>query len=202
WTPIGAEKTASGYEVAWKDAIGDYTAWNTDSNGNYISNIGNMGWVSRSEERRVGNERRFNQDFNGDGNIGLVTTVIETQGATDLSQVADHYFLYDSHGSGPSEKYGGLDFGGGQFGTWTPIGAEKTASGYEVAWKDASGHYTAWNTDNNGNYISNIGNMGWVSGTSTAIETLETRFNQDLNGDGYIGLVLNGSSGSQTLNAT
>ena len=45
----------------------------------------------------------------------------------------------------------------GQFGTWAPIGAEKTASGYEVAWKDAStGQYTAWNTDNNGNYVSNM----------------------------------------------
>ena len=124
------------------------------------------------------------------------------QGATDLTQVADHYFLNDSLGSGPSLKFGGTDFAAGQFGTWAPIGAEKTASGYEVAWKDASGNYTAWNTDNNGNYVSNIGNMGWVSGTSTAMESLESSFHQDLNGDGYIGLVLNGSSGGQTLNAT
>ena len=92
----------------------------------------------------------------------------------------------------------------GQFGTWAPIGAEKTASGYEVAWKDAStGQYTAWNTDNNGNYVSNIGGMtGYVSGTSTALESLETSLHQDLNNDGYIGLVLNGSSGGQTLNAS
>ena len=132
----------------------------------------------------------------------LVTTAIETQGATDLTQVADHYFLYDSLGSGPSLKFGGTDFVAGQFGAWAPIGAEKTASGYEVAWKDASGDYTAWNTDNNGNYVSTIGNMGWVSGTSTAMELLESSFRQDLNNDGYIGLVLNGSSGGQTLNAT
>ena len=202
WTPIGAEKTASGYEVAWKDASGDYTAWNTDNNGNYVSNIGNMGWVSGTSTAMESLETSFNQDLNGDGQIGLVTTVIETQGATDLTQVADHYFLYDSLGSGPSLKFGGTDFVAGQFGTWAPIGAEKTASGYEVAWKDASGDYTAWNTDNNGNYVSNIGNMGWVSGTSTAMESLESSFNQDLNNDGYIGLVLNGSSGGQTLNAT
>ena len=138
WAPIGAEKTASGYEVAWKDASGHYTAWNTDNNGNYVSNIGNMGWVSGTSTALESLETSFNQDLNGDGQIGLVTTVIETQGATDLTQVADHYFLYDSLGSGPSLKFGGTDFVAGQFGTWAPIGAEKTASGYEVAWKDAS----------------------------------------------------------------
>ena len=160
--PIGAEKTASGYEVAWKDAsTGQYTAWNTDNNGNYVSNIGNLGWVSGTSTALESLETSFHQDLNGDGQIGLVTTVIETQGATDLTQVGDHYFLYDSLGSGPSLKFGGTDFVAGYFGAWAPIGAEKTAGGYEVAWKDAStGHYTAWNTDNNGNYVSNIASAG------------------------------------------
>ena len=116
-------------------------------------------------------ETSFHQDLNGDGQIGLVTTAIETQGSTDLTHVADHYFLYDSVGSGPSLKFGGADFVDGQFGAWAPIGAEKTATGYEVAWKDAgTGLYTAWNTDNNGNYVSNISGLtGYVSGTSTAL---------------------------------
>ena len=40
WAPIGAEQTASGYYVAWKVAGADqYTAWRTDSNGNYITNF-------------------------------------------------------------------------------------------------------------------------------------------------------------------
>ena len=48
----------------------------------------------------------------------------------------------------------------GQFGTWAPIGAEKTATGYQVAWKEAStGLYTAWNTDNNGNYVSHVSGL-------------------------------------------
>ena len=39
---------------------------------------------------------------------------------------------------------------------WTPIGAEQTASGYEVAWKiPGADHYTVWNTDSSGNYVSN-----------------------------------------------
>ena len=34
---------------------------------------------------------------------------------------------------GPSLKYGGADFVDGKDGTWAPIGAEKTATGYQVA---------------------------------------------------------------------
>ncbi len=62
-----------------------------------------------------------------------------------------------------------------------------------------AGEYTVWSTDSNGNYISNIVAVG--SGTSNALEAIETSFNQDLNGDGYNGLVLNGSAGGQTLTA-
>ncbi len=197
WTPIGAEKTATGYEVAWHDtSSGQYTVWNTGSNGNWISNIAPVSGTGAALESL---ETSFNQDLNGDGQIGLAKTVIEANGATSLTQVADHFFLYDSTSAGPSLKFGGADFMAGQLGTWTPIGAEKTATGYEVAWKTAGAdQYTVWNTDNNGSYVSNI---PVVSGTGAALESLEPGFHQDLNGDGYIGLVLNGTSGGQTLNA-
>jgi hypothetical protein len=46
--------------------------------------------------------------------------------------------------------------------------------------------YTVWNTDSNGNLVSN--NIGIVSGTSAALESLEPSFHQDLNGDGVIGV--------------
>ena len=66
-----------------------------------------------------------------------------------------------------------------------PIGAAQTATGYEVAWQlTGTNQYTVWTTDSNGNYLSNI---GVVSGTSYALELLETSFQQDLNGDGTIG---------------
>ena len=45
--------------------------------------------------------------------------------------------------------------------------------------------YTVWTTDSNGNYLANI---GAVSGNSYALESSETIFNQDLNGDRVIGL--------------
>ena len=75
-----------------------------------------------------------------------------------------------------------------QYGPWVPIGAEAIAGGYEVAWKvTGSDQYTVWKTDSNGNYTSNL--VLVVSGTNPALESLETSFHQDLNGDGHIGLV-------------
>jgi hypothetical protein len=43
-----------------------------------------------------------------------------------------------------------------------------------------------WNTDTNGNYIS--GATGAVSGSDPTLEALEPSFQQDLNGDGTIGV--------------
>jgi serralysin len=114
-------------------------------------------------------------------------TLIEAFGSTSLTQVGNIYFLYGSGGSGPSLKYLGANITAGQFDAWAPIGAEITATGYQVAWKLAGAdQYTVWNTDTNGNDTTNT--IGTVSGNSTALETLETSFHQDLNGDGVMGV--------------
>jgi large repetitive protein len=104
-----------------------------------------------------------------------------------LVEVGTNYFLYAVGGSsGPELKYTGAPVVAGQFGSWAPIGAEQTASGYEVAWKvTGADQYTVWSTDSSGNYLSNI--IGAVSGSSAALESLEPSFQQDLNGDGVIG---------------
>ena len=116
--------------------------------------------------------------------------------------MATTYFLYDSiTGAGPSLKYGGANYASGEFGAWTPIGAEGTATGYEIAWKFGSAdQYTVWNVDSNGNYVS--GAVGAVSGTS--MQSFETSFLQELNGDGKIGssLVVNGPAGGGTVTST
>ena len=84
-------------------------------------------------------------------------------------------------------KYAGANFVAGQAGGWTPIGVEQTATGYEVAWKMTGADlYGVWNTDSNGNYLSNIG--GLVPGESSDLQSLETSFHQDLNADGVIGV--------------
>jgi 20S proteasome alpha/beta subunit len=194
WTPIGAVQTAIGYEVAWKNGSADqYTVWTTDSNGNYLTNIA---VVSGSDYALESLEPIFNQDLNGDKTIGLTKTLIQTDGSTSLTAVANHFFLYGSSGSGPSLKYGGTDFVAGESGSWTPIGAVQTASGYEVAWKNGSAdQYTVWTTDSNGNYLTNI---AVVSGSDYTLEVFEPTFGQDLNGDGIVG-VLNSAGSAETL---
>ena len=198
WTPIGAEKTASGYEIAWK-SIGSnlYSLWNTDANGNYIANI--VGAVSGSDPTIVSAESLFQQDLNGDGQVGAAMAAIENNGNTMLATSANHFYLLQN-GNGPSLKFSGQDVVAGQFGDWTPIGAEKTASGYEIAWKSlGSNLYSLWNTDSNGNYLGNIG--GAVSGSDSMIVSAESLFQQDLNGDGQVSpaMVPIETSGNTTL---
>src|ERR1700687_5692062 len=188
WAPIGAEATATGYEVAWKVTGADqYTVWNTDTNGN--DTINTIGTVSGSSPALEALETSFHQDLNGDGVIGppAGTTVIESFGSTSLVQVGNHFFLEsNTTGIGPALKYQGVPIVAGQWGAWAPIGAEATATGYEVAWKvTGADQYTVWNTDTNGN--DPINTIGTVSGSSPALEALETSFHQALNGDGVIG---------------
>ena len=119
-----------------------------------------------------------------------IRSVIESFGSTSLRQVGENYDLDSiSSGTGPELKYGGAVVTAGEFAGWTLIGAEQvTGGGYDVALKNAgTGQYSVWSTDSNGNYLSNL--ITQVAGNSIALESLETTFQQDLNGDGTIGLV-------------
>jgi beta-glucanase (GH16 family) len=199
WTPIGAEQTATGYEVAWKITGADqYEVWNTDSGGNYTSDTGVVSGTSATLELL---ETSFQQDLNGDGVIGPITTVIESSGSTSLVEAGSNFYLKSiSSGSGPELKYAGAVVVAAQStGAWTPIGAEQTATGYEVAWKvTGADQYEVWNTDSSGNYTSDT---GVVSGTSTTLEFLETTFHQDLNGDGVIGLAVHAGATLELVGA-
>ncbi|MBK3666732.1 NF038122 family metalloprotease, partial [Bradyrhizobium diazoefficiens] len=116
-------------------------------------------------------------------------TTIEAFGLTSLVSAGSNYFLNPTAGgAGPSLKYGGVSVVVGQYSPLAPIGAEQVGSGYDVAWK-APGvdQYTVWSVDGTGNYLSTLDDA--VSGTSYALESLETTFHQDLNGDGTIGVV-------------
>ena len=188
WTPIGAEQTATGYEVAWKLAgANEFSVWATDSNGNYTSNF--IGVALGTDSALESIETSFHQDLNGDGIIGPVPSVIESFGSTSLVQVGSNYFLNPvAGGTGPELKISGAAVVAGQSGGWTPIGAEQTSTGYEVAWKlTGTNEFSVWATDSNGNYTSNL--IGVALGTDSALESIETSFHQDLNGDGTIGPV-------------
>ncbi len=73
----------------------------------------------------------------------------------------------------------------GQFGGWAPIGAEVTASGYEIAWKIGTTSIRSGTPTATATIIDNA--IGAVSGSSSALKLLEPSFHQDLNGDGVIG---------------
>ena len=197
WAPIGAEQTSTGYEVAWKmTGLDQYTVWSADAQGNRITNL--IGAVSGSSAALQYFESGFHQDLNGDG-----TMVIELVNPTSLVEVGNNFYLEDSSGAGPSLKYFGANVTDAQFGAWAPIGAMQTTTGYQVAWKmTGSDQYTVWSTDNQGNRITNL--VGAVSGSSSALQSFETSFLQDLNNDGHIGssLVVNGAPGGGTIAST
>ena len=134
--------------------------------------------VSGSSTALESIETTFHQDLNGDGVIGLPPpppppppTVIEAVGSTSLDQVGSNLFPVHCADRVPNCNYTGAPVVVGQFGSWTPIGAEQTSSGYDVAWKMAGAdQYSVWSTDSSGNYICNI--------SSTACREPAARWNR------------------------
>ncbi|WP_426424846.1 VPS10 domain-containing protein [Bradyrhizobium genosp. A] len=187
WSVIGAEQTATGYDVAWKSTSGVYTVWSTDSNGRYLSTL--VDSVAGSDATLQALEPTFHQDLNGDGMIGA-GTVIEAFGSTEVVVSGNNYYLLNvSTGTGPILTIQGANAQPTSFNGWSVIGAEQTATGYDVAWKSTSGAYTVWSTDSNGRYLSTL--VDSVAGSNATLQGLEATFHQDLNGDGVI--VLSGS---------
>ncbi|WP_426614740.1 M10 family metallopeptidase C-terminal domain-containing protein [Bradyrhizobium sp. McL0616] len=186
WSPIGAEQVSSGYDVVWKNsATGAFSFWSTDSNGNFVTYLAPDAVGTSTTVASL--ETTFQQDLNGDGVIGANFVTIESAGSTSLVQVGSNYYLDSiSTGSGPMLKYGGSAVAVGIFGTWSPIGAEQASSGYDVVWKNsATGAFSFWSTDSNGNFVTHLALD--AAGNSTTVTSLETTFQQDLNGDGVIG---------------
>src|SRR5436189_25525 len=129
-------------------------------------------------------ETTFQQDLNGDGVIGIPSVVIESAFPTRRSSDLSNYYLYNS-GVGPQLKYGGAPVVVGQIAGWAPIEIGRASCRERVEWSaDGADLYKNWTTDSNGNFVSFIPAM---SGSSTVLESAETTFQQDLNGDGVIG---------------
>jgi Tryptophan-rich Synechocystis species C-terminal domain len=176
WTPIGAVKTATGYEVAFSapSAGGtEYEVWNTNSNGDYTSAA--TGILSGTSYALEELEVTFNENLNGDGTIGPTTTAIGTNNA--LAQVANQFEL-DPSASGPFVELNGSAVTVGQFAAgWTPVGAVATATGYEVAFAvlDAN-EYEVWNVNSSGDYTGAA--TGVLSGTSSELEGVEAAFGE------------------------
>jgi hypothetical protein len=194
WTPIAAEQAGAGYQVVFKNGSADqYTIWTVDNAGNYVTS---GAVLSGSSVALQSAETALQQDLNGDGTTGVATTVIESSGATSLVQVGDKYFLGGP--SGPQIGIQGAPITAGQLGAWAPIAAEAVAGGYQVVFKNGSAdHYSIW-TVSAGSYVTS---GAVLSGGSAALQSAETLFQQNLNGDGATGLVTTAieSSGATSL---
>ena len=133
WVPIGAVQTSGGYEVVWSLARNNqYSVWTTDR----LWPFRLTGCQSDGDQLHAleAAEPVLGQDLNGDGTIGLVKTLIQTNGSTSLNQIANEFFLDNNSGVGPELQFGGAAATVGEFGTWVPIGAVQTSGGYEVVW--------------------------------------------------------------------
>ncbi len=174
--PVGAVKTATGYEVAWGLGGGQYIVWNIDGNGNYTGAA--TGILSSTSYGLEIVELTFGVDLNGDGNIGPISTAIASNSVTGLVQIANQYALENSGGGIAAwVSYGGNPLTVGQFGSAiAPVGAKQTGSGYEVVWSLGGGQFIVWNTDSNGNFTSAA--TGILSGTSATLEAVEANFGE------------------------
>ena len=187
WTPVGAKQVGTGYQVAWQFGTADqYIVWNVDSTGNFLSQGAVVSGISLALESLestfpAGPQPRLGDRYRHDGD--------RVEWLDQPGSGGEYLFPVPRavESSGPQLRFGGAAVTTGEFGAWTPIGAEQTASGYQVAWKFGSAdQYVVWTTDISGNYLSQ---SAVVSGNSLALESLEAGFQQDLNGDLTTGIV-------------
>ena len=180
WSAVGAEQIMGGYQVLWQNGA-SYTVWNTDAAGNFRSQ---SAVIAQGGPVFAALEASFRQDINHDGSTATPAAV-EAAGSTILERVGNAYYLAAGGLSGPLLTYNGVPVTAGQFGAWTPLGAEWTGNGYVVAWKMGGiDQYTVWNVDSGGNYASQTAQM---FGSSSGLEVYEPLLHQDINGDGRVG---------------
>ena len=121
-----------------------------NSSGNWTINTGSLSAgahdFTATATDAAGNVSAISAD------LDPVVGAIEMAGSTAPIQIGNNYYLDTvSGGAGPELKLNGAAFTAGMWGGWTLIGAEATATGYEVAFKFGTNTYTVWNTDANGN---------------------------------------------------
>jgi hypothetical protein len=181
--------------VAWTlPGANLYTIWQVDSGGNYLRNL--IGGVSGSDIQLEGLEQTFNQDLNGDGTIGWVDTVIESSGSTKLVERGNVYTAVDSTGTGRFLTYGGNMVTDGEFGAWKPLGVEAVPGGFVMAWTlPGTNLFTIWQLDDQARYTGSQA----MKGSDTQLERYEQTFQQDLNGDGTIGVPSGSASQGMAL---
>ncbi|MDX2099532.1 MAG: S8 family serine peptidase [Leptolyngbyaceae cyanobacterium bins.59] len=69
WFAIGAEAVAGGYEAVWVNNIGQFYVWKIDAAGNFLNTL-NRDPLTASDYDLLSREPLFQQDFNGDQQVG------------------------------------------------------------------------------------------------------------------------------------
>ena len=184
WTPIAAEQTMGGYEVAWKNGANDqYTVWNINSSGRFLSQSPVLSGNSLALQAL---EVSFQQDLNSNGSIPSAAT-IEASGSTLLRTVGNAYLL-DAAGamSGPVLSYGGAYVTAGQFGSWTPIRRRVDGKRILRRLEDVGGRsiYRVEHRPQRQLPVKHCPDI-WLQ---LGLEIYEPGLQQDINGDGLIGV--------------
>ena len=181
WTPVGAVQTGSGYEVAfWNSDVGgsnQYTVWNVDSNGNYISDAtGVLSSANATElaaiEANFGELGASSEFF---GTTPAAATPIGTNG--QLASVGNLFELNPAGGgTGPLLELNGSVVTTSTFlaSGWAPIGAVQTGNGYEVAFKNDQNQFVVWNVGSNGAFTDDA--TGILSSNSLELAGVEAAF--------------------------
>jgi hypothetical protein len=180
YTPVAAEQTIGGNLVAWRDtSTGNYSVWSLGPGGNWLWGTGAIG---SGTSMLAAIETVMQQDLNGGGIAGRST--VEGSGGTALYNVSGYLQMVRAPYTGPLLAYADNTYvTATQFGT--AMGAEWIGNGYQVAWKTGSNSYNFWTTDVSGKYVSQTGNL---AGSNAQMQSFESTFAQDLNGDGVIGI--------------
>jgi hypothetical protein len=196
WTPVAAKQTGDGYEVAFSGANGEYVVWNVNTQGDFTSNA--TGVVSAGSATIEGVEANFGENF-GAGTPATPTPIAINGTNNGMLDLVGNLYELNPSGGGPLLELNGSAVAAGSLGSWTPIGAEQTSTGYEVAFSqpgaDGVTQYTVWNTDSAGDYTSSA--LGVVSGPSFPLEDLDPA--TDSNGATGFGENLNGAPSLSTL---
>jgi hypothetical protein len=184
---LGVETITGVDTVMWKNVPGnDLTQRTMDGSWRYVSSQGQWGLFTVEGMEQ---ERRFAQDFNGDGVIGQVYQQVDGAGFAKLLKDANKTF-YAQTGSGElvGIMNGEAQVCQGIYGGWEMLGVETIAGVNTVMLKNVAGNYlTQWTMDGSWRYVSSQGQCGLFTAEGMA---QESRFAQDFNGDGVIGSVI------------
>lgn len=188
---VAVEDQSGGYRfLFWNATDQRYWVIQTDGSGNATS------FSSMPAGHVVFEEQEFQQDLDGDGQIGS-PLVIESDGAVMLYELSGTYRLFHAAGGVNAIMMGGAAVGPATYAGLGIIAAEfDGAGGYNLMWQDTAGDYFMWTIDGNGNFVNST-----VMIPSADIGGYEVLFGTDFNGNGTIdpaGNVIE-SSGDVTL---